>query len=293
MSRNRRSLVRSKPLGFDSLESRSLLSGLHGAASFHAGIDHAPALIGGHRGGPSNGQAGDHVSSVLVAKLTDANSDLAGSASVATIDRNGTAITVLKVHVHGATGDAPLDVAIGGTPVGTVALTKEGAGTLILTSGTNTRGHIGTLPAGLTIEEGSAITVGTAEGTFAKRPDPPVIVRLGTKLTNADGEVVGFASYMTRTFNGTTTSRLAIHVRNAVPDEELNVSVVDKNGATVDLGTITADEEGEAKLILVSNPGDGQQGFPSGFTGLDVSSTVTVGDATGTLALRPDVTTHH
>ena len=66
----------------------------------------------------------------------------------------------------------------------------------------------------------------------------------------------------------------------------LDVSVVDKNGTTVSLGQITADEDGDANLTLFSNPHGNQQGFPAGFAGLADGSVVTVADATGTLKTK-------
>jgi len=303
MSRKKKHLVGAR-LGVESLETRSLLSALHGAAALHSQADaHRPAWVGTAHAGQSHGQGGEHSATLLTTKLTDTDGTAIGSARFATHQQHGTTVSTLTVQVRDAAPGTPLDVSIDGTSIGTITPDAEGEGRLVLSS--NPHGEQQPLPTTLTITSGSVVTVGTATGTFAMQTKTDhghhhestsgenqgdahkqVVTQLSGQLTNADSTLTGFVRYMTRTGNGKTSSQLQIHVEGATPGATLDVSVVDSNGTTVSLGQITADEDGEASLTLFSNPHGSQQGFPDGFVGLADGSVVTVADATGTLKTK-------
>lgn len=102
----------------------------------------------------------------------------------------------------------------------------------------------------------------------------------------ANSDVSGSVQFISITHRGETKARLLATIHGADPDTIYDVTVA---GTVV--GQIETNDDGDGHLMLSTNPHGKQQGFPDGFsTHLAAGATVSVGDATGTLASRPG---HH
>jgi hypothetical protein len=276
------------------LEDRNMLSGHPVAAMF------SPATFGfGFRAREaasfavsalhSSSVAGYGAETVLTASLTDPNSNATGTVTYTTDSHCGHTETELTVSVTGAAANSSLDVAIGGTDVGTLTTDSTGAGRLVLSS--NPSGTEQPLPANFptSIAAGAAVTVGSLSGTFAAPTSTggsddgggcghSVGTRLTASLTDANG-ATGTATVTTKTYDGTTTTKFTVSVTGAAASSPLDVVV---DGTTV--GTLTTDSTGAGTLTLSSNPTGSEQPLPSNFPRISSGSTITVGTLSGTFA---------
>ncbi len=124
----------------------------------------------GNGGGDDDGgcQHGDNGATItrVAATLSDSAS-ASGKAVFTTITHSdGTTDEVLRVRVTGAAASATLDIAIDGTPVGTLTTDADGNGYAIFSSNPR-NSNVGQLPAGLSTNP-TSITVGTTiNGAFS------------------------------------------------------------------------------------------------------------------------------
>jgi hypothetical protein len=112
--------------------------------------------------------------------------------------------------------------------------------------------------------------------------------RLSATIVDPTGTntAVGFARYESATINGVVQKKFAVSVSGAVPGTTLTVNV-----GGVDVGTITADAEGNGKLSFATTPKNGQSvAFPANFPAtIDTTTAVKIGaDLTGSFAALPN-----
>ncbi len=249
------------------------------AASFAVGALHSSSV------------AGDGSETVLTASLTDPNSSATGTVTYTTGSHCGQSETELTVSVTGAADNTSLDISIGGTVVGTLMTDSTGAGKLVLSS--DPSGTEQSLPSNFptSIAAGTAVTVGSLNGTFAAPTSTggsddggssgcshSVGTRFSASLTDATG-ATGTATVTTKTYNSTTTTKLTVSVTGATASSPLDVVI---DGTTV--GTLTTDSTGAGTLTLSSNPTGTEQPLPSNFPTVSAGSTITVGSLSGTFA---------
>jgi hypothetical protein len=146
------------------------LNGTFATSSGDIGLGHGHGCHGGdHEGDDEGDHEGEHGNVArLVAQLTDTSSTSAGKAVFTTITHaDGTTDQILRVHVKGADANAPLEVSIDGTSVGSIMTDDNGNGQLILATNPH-NSNVGQLPSGLNVTSTSTITVGTSiTGTFS------------------------------------------------------------------------------------------------------------------------------
>jgi hypothetical protein len=249
------------------------------AASYSAGALQSPATTGYGAG------------TVLTAALTDSTSGAMGTVTYSTGSHCGETETELTVSVTGAAANASLDVSIGGAVVGTLTTDGTGAGKLVLSS--DPYGSEQALPSSFptSIAAGTAVTVGSLSGTFVAPTSTggsddggssgcshSVGTRFSASLTDATG-ATGTATVTTKTYNGTTTTKLTVSVTGATASSPLDVVI---DGTTV--GTLTTDSTGAGTLTLSSNPTGTEQLLPANFPTVSAGSTITVGSLSGTFA---------
>jgi hypothetical protein len=248
----------------------------------------------------SSATAGYGDGSVLTASLTDPNSSATGTVTYST-ESHCQSETELTVSVTGATDNASLDISIGGTVVGTLMTDSTGAGKLVLSS--NPSGSEQSLPSNFptSIAAGTAITVGSLSGSFAASTSTGGSndggsggcshsqgTTLSASLTDPTGSDIGTATLTTKTYDGTTTTKLTVSVTGAADGASLDVVV---DGTTV--GTLTTDSTGAGTLVLSSNPTGTEQSLPPNFPTISAGSTITLGSLSGTFAISTTSVSAH
>jgi len=226
-------------------------------------------------------------STVLVATLTDANSNATGTIKYVTGTYDGVSETELKVSVNGSTVSSTLNVSIGTVVVGTLTTDSTGAGTLVLSS--NPSGTEQSLPSNFpsSVTAGTAVSVGTLTGTLATSTSSTSDggcelhqTGLTAALTDANSSATGTVTYQTSTKLGTSTTTFSISVSGAKASSSLDVAV---DGTVI--GQLTTDSTGAGTLVFSSSPTGTQVSLPSNFpTSITAGSTVTVGTLSGTFA---------
>ncbi len=267
-------MLRSSPVrAFEQLESRSMLSGCSVAAGVTAGLSIAAshhdtsniAVLASSRLAGSASIQGTFLSATL-SDPNDAN--VTGHVSFTSITHNGTTTSVLTANIKGAAANTPYEVDINGTAVGTIMTDDSGSGAIAL------KGSLAVTPAA-----GDTVAVGTATGDLAVRTaghdeGDENEVKLTTQLTDTTGAVTGTASFKSETEDGNTESNLVVTINGTAASTDIAVMI---DGNTV--GTISTDANGNGSLVLKDAAITVNEG-----------STIAVGDATGTFALAPEVT---
>ncbi len=268
-------MLRSSPLRtFEQLETRTVLSGCSVAAGVAAGLSIAAshhdtsniAVLASSRLAGSASVQGTFLSATL-SDPNDAN--VTGHVSFTSIMHNGTTTSVFTANISGAAANTPYEVDINGTSVGTIMTDDSGSGAIAL------KGSLAVTPAA-----GDTVSVGTATGTLAVRgheggdEGDETEVHLTAKLADTTGAVTGTASFKSETEDGNTESKLAVTINGAAANMDFDVLV---NGTSV--GTLTTDADGNGSLTVKD---------PS--VAIMEGDTIAVGDATGTFAVAPEVT---
>jgi trimeric autotransporter adhesin len=225
-------------------------------------------------------------STKLTATLSDAtNSAATGTASYTTGTTDGVATTKLSVSISGAAASSTLDVSIAGTVVGQLTTDDTGAGSLVLAS--NPTGTEQSLPTDFPtdISANTAISVGTASGTFVAVDDTSGgcesvgKTSLTAALTDSSSTATGTATYKAAADGSSTV--FSVTTTGAAASSTLDVAI---DGTVV--GQLTTDDTGAGSLVLSSNPTGTQELLPTGFpTSVTSGSTVTVGSLSGTLGV--------
>ncbi len=288
------------------LEDRNMLSGhpvaaLFSPETFGFGFRAREAASVAVSAFHSSGTAGYGDGTVLTASLTDPNSSATGTVTYSTDSHCGQSETELTVSVTGAADNSSLDISIGGTVVGTLMTDSTGAGKLVLSS--NPSGTEQSLPTNFptSIAAGTAITVGSLSGAFAASTSTGDSgddgsggcshsqgTTLSASLADPTGSDTGTATLTTKTYDGTTTTKLTVSVTGAADGASLDVVI---DGTTV--GTLATDSTGAGTLVLSSNPTGTEQALPPNFPTVSAGSTITVGSLNGTFATSSSSVSAH
>jgi len=244
-------------LSFESLETRSLLSGMH-AVEVHAGgtLDaHVPGIVSLHGGAHANSVTN------LRASLSDPTgaSDVMGQVHLQTKALHGTTSSSLAVNVRGATAGDTIDVALDGTSVGQITVGADGTGSLRLRSSSliASAGSVVTLSQTTTDDTGADITTDLASGTLARvgrRLGLDDVTheasRLVASATDATSGLSVRATSESETEDGNTENNLNVLVRGGTPGSMIDVSLGDDAGGSTSLGQVTVNNAGVGHLSL-------------------------------------------
>jgi len=285
----------------EQLESRVLLAGHSFAA---ASAFHAPPIVAvaSQFQASLRNLAGVHseaAHTVLGAQLSDTTTGATATVTFKTGTVHDETRTDLKVNVSGAAANSTVDVTLAGVVVGQITTDATGAGSLKLSSNPRNSTEQG-LPADFPtdVAAGAKINVGDLAGTLSahgrleygehgqEHAHPRITSVLSTPLADATNTAgAGNVAYRTGTLNGAAFTELKVNVTGAAPSTTLDVAI---DGTVV--GQLSTDSTGAGTLVLSSNPKNANdQQLPVDFpTTVVAGSTVSVGTATGTLAIATD-----
>jgi anti-sigma-K factor RskA len=239
-------------LSFESLEMRSLMSGIH-AVEAHDFNSHVPPLVGSH------GHGGAHANSVtnLRASLSDptGTSGITGHVQYQSRTHHGATNTALRVNIEGGTAGDVIDVTVDGTSVGQITVRDDGSGALRLKSGapTASAGSVITLSQTTTDDSGADVTTVLATGTLVGKGKPAsthVNTHLVASATDDASGVSVRSVYQSESEHGHTESNLVVQIRAATAGDVIDISITDSAGNTTSLGTATVNGGGNAHLVL-------------------------------------------
>lgn len=270
MSENRKSWTNRTHLMLESLEARSLLSGIHTALSAHE-VDHHHAAIVSMQGTSSaktTAEAtGQQSETHLVATLADpANaSGVTGTAKFESETEHGLVVSELSVQVKGATPGAVIDVTISGstTPIGQITVKADGTGQLKLTANvpavaTDSVISLSTTSAGNTtptlLASGSFVTpTGKPNGSHDHGNEGSE-THLVASLADPNSKLTGSARYESETEHGLVANELSVQIKGGTPGAIIDVSLAaDSTGPSTSIGKITVGADGTGRLKLNSN----------------------------------------
>lgn len=294
MSRKINSWTKNTLLGVESLEGRSLLSGLHSAAHVHV-EDHHPAIVSTSSAKTTTiaAKSSSHSETHLVATLADPAkvNGVTATAKFESEIKKGVTVSELSVQVEGAKPTDRIDVQITDTTtgthtsIGTIDVKANGTGQLKLKSNS------------LVLAAGSEITLVSkadntvlASGPFATRTSKPKgsddhsgeqnETHL-TASTDPSISLIGAAKYESETEHGLIVSELSVSVKGGKPGTEVDVLLApDATTPAVSVGKITLGADGTGRLKFKSNAPTVSQGSVLTLTGvnnLDGSAVTTTG----------------
>jgi hypothetical protein len=206
--------------------------------------------------GGGNSTAG----SALTASVTDSN----GNTATVTYQVGkllGTQESVVKISGDTSAAGTSVDLTIGGTSLGTVAIDSTGAGTLV----------VPTSSVASSVAAGTTVAVGTLNGSFAASTTTTSHehTSLSASLTDDNGNTAT-VTYQTGKLLGTKES--VVTVAGDTTDAGTSVSVA-VGGTTI--GSVTLDSTGSGTLIVPT---------ASVATTVAAGDAVTVGSFSGTFA---------
>ncbi len=233
---------------------------------------------------------------VLTAKLSSTASSATSVVQFTQDSLNGSSYILLCVQVSGAPASDTLSITLGGVVIGQLTTDANGNGKLVLSS--NPQGSQQALPANFPagVASGDAVSVTDAAsldltGTL-QAPTPAALGTLLTaQLTGTGTSATANVQYAQSTANGTSNTVFAVQIQGATANDALTIQL-----AGVTIGGVTTDANGNALLVLSSNPQGNQQALPADFpTGISAGATVSVTDdlsfsLTGSLATPPKPT---
>ena len=278
----RKSWIEQSRLTLESLESRSLLSGIHGAATARV-PDHHPAIVS--TATAKSTAVAAKSSSVksethLVANLTDATgaSKVTGTAKFESELKRGVPVRELSVEVKGATAGSVIQVtatdAKGAvTNLGTITVRAAGSGKLKLTTKspdilagssislnmTDAAGTVTTLASGIfavptkgsgsSHDSGSAHDSGSSHDSGSEHDDNET--KLAATFVDPASKLTGSACFESETEHGLVVSELSVNLKGGTPGAVIDVSIsVDGTSPTTSIGRITIGKDGTGRLKL-------------------------------------------
>lgn len=272
----RKSWIEQSRLTLESLESRSLLSGIHGAATARV-PDHHPAIVS--TATAKSTAVAAKSSSVksethLVANLADATgaSKVTGTAKFESELKRGVPVRELSVEVKGATAGSVIQVtatdAKGAvTNLGTITVRAAGSGKLKLTTKspdilagssislnmTDAAGTVTTLASGIfavpTKGSGSSHDSGSAHDSGSEHDDNET--KLAATFVDPASKLTGSACFESETEHGLVVSELSVNLKGGTPGAVIDVSIsVDGTSPTTSIGRITIGKDGTGRLKL-------------------------------------------
>lgn len=293
---NRKSwFERSRPT-LESLESRSLLSGVHGAGGARV-ADHHPAIVStAPKTAAASARSSSSSETHLVAKMADASgvSTVTGTAKFESEMKKGVAVRELSVEVKDATAGSVIQVTATdakGTvsALGTITVKANGTGKLKLTtkspdilagsnislSSTDSTGVVTTLATGTFVVP----TKGSGAGHDSTGDHSEA--KLAASLTDPASTLTGAACFESETEHGLVVSELSVQLKGGTPGAVIDVSIsVDGTSPATSIGRITIGANGTGKLKL-------NKTAPA-ITSASVISLSTVSTATdGTVTVTP------
>ncbi|MGV3609222.1 MAG: hypothetical protein ACO1RA_22660 [Planctomycetaceae bacterium] len=281
MSLNRKSPFYQKKLSVESLESRSLLSGIHAMVTPRVVEPHPVAERSAHVvSATSSSSSSKSAETHLVANLADASgaSTVTATAKFESELKRGVEVRELSVQVKGATAGAVLSVSVidaagTSTNVGNITVKADGTGRLQLKAG------LPQVAAGATISISAADGTELAKGTFAVPTSKPKggdhqaehsETHLLATVADPNSKLTGTVKYESETEHGLVLTELKVQIKGATPGAVIDVSVTqDATSSSVSLGKITIGADGTGRLKL-----------NSGLPALSTSSTVTFSSVT-------------
>jgi hypothetical protein len=192
----------------------------------------------------------------------------------------------LRVQVVRAEANQDYPVMVNDVQIGVIHTNHGGVGRIDLRSSQHGHSaHHGTLPEGFTtLSTGDMISVGNATGMFFDTHDHSMQkVEVEGALTGSD-TLSGEVKYSERFRDGHLTRCFKVELQGAAPGESFDVFVNDQL-----VGTLVADENGEAELKLITGePNDGEDDnvmpMPDSFPTLHDGDVVNVGGLSATLS---------
>ena len=264
----RKAWIEQSRLTLESLESRSLLSGVHGAATARV-AEHSPAIVSTAAAKATGVTAKSSSSSSethLVATLADVTgaSKVTGVAKFESELKKGVAVRELTVEVKGATAGAVIQVAATdakGTVsvLGTITVRADGSGKLQLSakspdilagssialSTTDTAGAITTLASG------TFATPVKGSGSGSESSGDHSETKLAASLADPASKLTGSACFESETEHGLVVSELSVQLKGGTPGAVIDVSIsLDGTSPATSLGRITIGADGTGKFKL-------------------------------------------
>lgn len=292
MSGMRKFWLEKSRLAVESLEARSLLSGLHAMVTPKV-ASHAPAVVSSAKpvsSAPAAKSPEAKSETHLSATLADPSgaSAVTGSVKFESELKRGVAVNELNVQVKGATAGSVLTVTATDsagvtTTLGQITVKANGTGQLKLSS------KAPDLVAGTVISVSATDTAGVttvlASGTLATpvktpggSPGSHSETHLKASLVDPASTLTGKASYESETERGLVVTEFCVELKGGTPGAVIDVSLsVDGTSAATSIGRITIGADGKGKLKLTSTA-------PAVTTSSVITlSTVTTADGTETL----------
>jgi hypothetical protein len=264
----RKSWLGQTRLTLESLETRSLLSGIHGAATARV-AEHPPAIVSPVAAKSTAVIARSSSSSSethLVANLADGTgaSKVTGTAKFESELKRGVVVRELSVEVKGATAGSVIQVtatdAKGAVSVlGSITVKANGSGKLKLTAkspdilagssislnATDAAGSVTTLASGIF----AVPTEGSGSGHDSSGDHTET--KLAASLVDLASKLTGSACFESETEHGLVVSELNVQLKGGTPGTVIDVSIsVDGTSAATSIARITIGTDGTGKLKL-------------------------------------------
>lgn len=277
-------------LSIESLEARSLLSGLHSVVPSPI-INYTAAHVSTKTAAAA--ATNQHTETHLTATLADPSgiSTVTGSAEYEAETEKGIAVKQLNVQIKGGTPGAILDVTISDSTgnkvaVGQMTVKTDGsaqlnlsanlpdvvANSVITLSTTDATGATTVLSSGL-----FAAPSTKSDGSHSEQND----THLKASIIDPNSTLTGSAYFESETEHGLVVSQLKVKLKGGVPGTVIDVSIAaDSKSAASSVGQITIGADGSGQLKL-------SKGAP-GITATSVITLSTVTTAAdGTIMLTP------
>lgn len=263
---NRKSwFEQSRPM-LESLESRSLLSGVLGAVGARS-ADHPPAIVSSApKAAPVSAKSSSFSETHLVAKLFDANgvSTVTGTAKFESEMKKGVPVRELSIEVKGAIAGSVIQVtatdAKGTVSVlGTITVKTDGTGKLKLT--TKSPDILAGSSISLSSTDSSGVATTLATGSFAvptkgsgsghDLSGDHTETKLAASLADPASTLTGTACFESETEHGLVVSELSVQLKGGTPGAVIDVSIsADGTSPGTSIGRITIGADGTGKLKL-------------------------------------------
>jgi hypothetical protein len=264
----RKAWIEQTRLTLESLETRSLLSGIHGAVGAHV-ADHHPAVVSTTAAKSTAVTAKSSSSSNethLVANLTDATgvSKVTGNAKFESEMKKGVAVRELSVEVKGATAGSVIQVTATDTKgtvsvLGSITVKADGSGKLKLTAKSpdilagssialNTTDAARTVT---TLASGIFAVPAKGSGSGHDSSGDHTETKLTASLVDPASKLTGSACFESETEHGLVVSELSVQLKGGTPGAVIDVSIsIDGTTAATSIGRITIGADGTGKFKL-------------------------------------------
>jgi len=267
----RKAWIEQSRLTLESLEARSLLSGIHGMATARVADHHHPAIV----------STATAKSTVVAAKSSSAKSEthlaanlgdstgaskVTGTAKFESELKKGIAVRELSIEVKGATAGSVIQVTATDakgtvTNLGTITVKAGGLGKLKLTTKspdilagssislntTDTAGTVKTLASGIFVVP----TKGSGSSHNSSSDHDHHETKLAATLIDPASKLTGSACFESETEHGLVVTELSIELKGGTPGAVIDVSLAaDGTSPSSSIGRITIGADGKGRLKL-------------------------------------------